>query len=62
MAIDLNYFIALCALYVASLIVQYALYNKAIKERDAFAAMLGLYIQKFGKQSFSINGDEFRVE
>ena len=62
MAIDLNYFIALCALYVASLIVQYALYNKAIKERDAFATMLGLYIKKFGKHSFSIDGDEFRVE
>lgn len=62
MTVNLNYFIALCVLYVASLIIQYMFYDKAIKERDAFATVLELYINKFGKQTFSVDGDEFRVE
>lgn len=62
MTVNLDYFIALCVLYVASLITQYVFYSKAIRERDAFATVLELYIKRFGKQTFSIDGDEFRVE
>lgn len=62
LTVPLGYFIAVCVLMVVYMIVETIFYRKAIIERDTFAKFLELYIEKYGKQSFIIDGEGYDVE
>lgn len=47
---------------VIYMIVETIFYRRAIQERDGFAAFLDLYVSKYGKQSFTVDGETFEVQ
>lgn len=47
---------------IVSMIVENIYYRKLLLERDTFAKFLDLYIEKYGKQSFKENGDDYTIE
>jgi hypothetical protein len=62
LTVPLGYFIAVCILMVVYMIIETIFYRKAIIERDTFAKFLELYIEKYGKQSFIVEGEGYDVE
>jgi len=60
--IPIEYFIAVCVLMIVQMIVESFFYRKVVEERDTFAAFLELYIKKYGKQTFDIDGIDYKVE
>jgi len=62
LVVDIEYFIAVCVLLVVVAVIETVAYTKALRERDAFATVLEMYIKKFGQQTFNVDGEEFRIE
>lgn len=64
MVINISYFIAICALLIITLIIEYAAYYKSRQQIDSLVIILGLYVKKFGEQTFDVEGEkiEFKLD
>lgn len=61
MEININYFIAVCILFLVSIVVENIAFRKVVRERNEITLVLGLYVEKFGQQSFKVDGKEIQV-